>query len=209
MDKALATQLTNIEKRTGRTLDELARIVKDSGLTKHGEVRVMLKHALGMGHGDANALVHYVFKSAPAFAPPVAGGADAEVDRIYSGPKAALRPIHDKVMAAIEPFGPFDIAPKKTYLSLRRRKQFAMLQTRACRGRLKPAAPRGARSPDPRIARCLEIPDSRFQISRFTPQRPVTLPMPQSARPGRAPVCSPSRSTCPPLTNTCRTPTDN
>jgi hypothetical protein len=30
-------------------------------------------------------------------------------------------------MAAIEPFGPFDIAPKKTYLSLRRRKQFAMV----------------------------------------------------------------------------------
>jgi hypothetical protein len=127
MDKALATQLTNIEKRTGRTLDELARIVKDSGLTKHGEVRDMLKRALGMGHGDANALIHYVFQSVRAFAPAAQGGIDAEVDRIYSGPKAALRPIHDKVMAAIEPFGPFDIAPKKTYLSLRRRKQFAMV----------------------------------------------------------------------------------
>ena len=37
---------------------------------------------------------------------------------------------------------------------------------------------------------------------------PIYLrPGPQSARPGFAPVCSPSLSTCTPLTNTCRTPT--
>ncbi len=128
MDKAVATQLANIEKRTGRTLEDLARLVRASGLTKHGEVRDMLKTTLGMGHGDANVLVHYVFKSAPAFAAaPASGGADAELDRIYSGAKAALRPIHDEVMTAVGAFGPFEIAPKKTYLSLRRKKQFAMV----------------------------------------------------------------------------------
>ena len=36
-----------------------------------------------------------------------------------------MRPIHDKVMAAIAELGQFEIAPKKAYLSLRRRKQFA------------------------------------------------------------------------------------
>jgi hypothetical protein len=126
MDKALQTQLANIEKRTGKSIDELAKLVKASGRTKHGEIRDWLKQALGMGHGDANALVHVVLQSAPG----VAADAESEAaaaDRIYSGPKAALRPIHDAVMTAVLAFGPFEIAPKKTYLSLRRKKQFAMV----------------------------------------------------------------------------------
>lgn len=37
MDKALETQLANIQKRTGKTLDELVALVKKGGLAKHGE----------------------------------------------------------------------------------------------------------------------------------------------------------------------------
>ena len=58
IDKAIATQLANIEKRTGKTLAQLTKIVKGSGLTRHGELVAMLKSDLGMGHGDANTLVH-------------------------------------------------------------------------------------------------------------------------------------------------------
>lgn len=128
MDKALQTQLTNIEKRTGKSLAALAKIVKGSGLQKHGELRDMLKRDLGMGHGDANTLVHHVLKSDGASVADAAGkSADAVLDGIYTGPKAALRPIHDALMASIEAFGPFEIAPKKGYVSLRGRKQFAMI----------------------------------------------------------------------------------
>jgi hypothetical protein len=128
MDKALQTQLTNIEKRTGKSLAALAKIVKGSGLQKHGEIRDMLKRDLGMGHGDANTLVHHVLKSDGAVAADAAGKtAGAVLDEIYSGPKAALRPIHDRLMASIETFGPFEIAPKKGYVSLRGKKQFAMI----------------------------------------------------------------------------------
>jgi len=125
---ALATQLKNIEKRTGKTLAELEKIVRASGLAKHGELVTMLKTKLGMGHGDANTLVHVVLKSDGAGAAAAAGGSIEDVVAgFYTGPKAALRPIHDKVMAAIAKFGEFEIAPKKTYLSLRRKKQFAMV----------------------------------------------------------------------------------
>ena len=128
MDKALQTQLANIEKRTGKTLDELSALVTKSGLTKHGELVAMLKDKLGMGHGDANTVVHFAKKTARDFAGPSGpSGTDVELDRIYTGPKEALRPIHEKVMAAVEKFGPFEVAPKKTYLSLRRKKQFAMV----------------------------------------------------------------------------------
>ena len=128
LEAALATQLKNIETRTGKSLAELARIVKASELTKHGEIRDMLKRDLKMGYGDANTLVHHVLKSA---GPAAASGAGASLDEIvagyYSGPKAALRPIHDRLMKELKAFGEFEIAPKKTYLSLRRKKQFAMV----------------------------------------------------------------------------------
>ena len=106
---------------------QLAAVVRSSGLTKHGEIRDMLKRDLGMGHGDANTLVHVVLKSDAAAASQGRKGEDAVLDEIYSGAKAALRPIHDKVMAAVATFGPFEVAPKKGYVSLRGKKQFAMI----------------------------------------------------------------------------------
>lgn len=131
MDTALQTQLANIEKRTGKSLAELVALVNASGLDKHGQLVAMLKTTLGMGHGDANTLVHYA-KQSPSIStathvshPDRAAPTTAETDRIYTGPKAALRGVHDAIMAAVSQFGPFEIAPKKTYLSLRRRKQFA------------------------------------------------------------------------------------
>jgi hypothetical protein len=128
MDKAVVTQLANIEKRTGKSLDELAKILKASGLTKHGELREMLQRDLGMGFGDANTLIHVAMKSDGQSAAEAAGkSGDDVLAEIYSGPKAALRPIHNRLMAAIEKLGPFEIAPKKGYVSLRRKKQFAMI----------------------------------------------------------------------------------
>jgi hypothetical protein len=128
LDQAVQTQLTNIQKKTGKTLDELSALVKSSGLTKHGEIREMLKRDLGLGHGDANSLVHAIFQSDGTRAAEAQGlSGVAVLAEIYSGPKAVLRPIHEKLMAEIFKFGAFETLPKKNYLSLRRKKQFAML----------------------------------------------------------------------------------
>jgi hypothetical protein len=122
VEKAMATQLANIEKRTGKSIAELSEIIRNCGLTRHGQVVAHLKATLGIGHGDANTLAHVAKKAGGS------GASDADaLDSIYTGPKAGLRPLHDAVMKQLHDLGDFEIAPKKTYLSLRRKKQFAMV----------------------------------------------------------------------------------
>jgi hypothetical protein len=126
--QAYETQIKNIQVKTGKSIAELEKIVADSGLSKHGELREMLMRELGLGHGDANALVHYILKSDGERAAQASSAGQEEVlAEIYAGPKAGLRPIHDRLMVQIQSFGEFEIAPKKGYVSLRRKKQFAML----------------------------------------------------------------------------------
>lgn len=128
IDQAYETQLNNIQKKTGKSMEELAAIIRGSGLTKHSEIRALLQRDLDLGYGDANTLVHFVLKSDGTSAAQASGTSTGDVlDEIYSGPKAELRPIHDRLMEAINQFGEFEVAPKKGYVSLRRKRQFAMI----------------------------------------------------------------------------------
>jgi hypothetical protein len=125
-DKAIQTQLDNIQKKTGKSLDELTTIVRNSGLTKHGEIRDYLKRELSLGHGDANTLVHTVLQSDGQRAAE-GRSEEAVLDEIYSGAKAHMRPIHEKLIKEINKLGEFEVAPKKGYVSLRRKRQFVMI----------------------------------------------------------------------------------
>ncbi len=42
LDKAVQTQLDNIQKKTGMTLAQASALAQKSGLSKHGELRDML-----------------------------------------------------------------------------------------------------------------------------------------------------------------------
>jgi len=128
LDQARATQLKNIEAETGKSLAELRSVIERSGLSKHGEIRTMLMSKLGLGYGDANSLVHFALSSDGQTAAKESGASTEDVvSQIYSGKSAPLRPAHDAVMAAVNAFGPFETVPKKGYVSLRRKKQFAMV----------------------------------------------------------------------------------
>jgi hypothetical protein len=128
LDQARETQLNNIQARAGRTLAELQAHILASGLSKHGEVRAMLMRDFGLGYGDANSLVHFARQSDGQSAAEASGAtADDLLDALYAGPRAPLRPIHQQAMQTVQGLGPFEIAPKKGYLSLRRKKQFAMI----------------------------------------------------------------------------------
>jgi predicted transport protein len=126
-------------------MDEWVKMAKASKLEKHGEICTMLKKDHGLGHGFANLVAHTTRGSLVK----ADGAAEDPAPGQYEGAKAALRPIYDKLMGAIEAFGDdVELSPKKGYVSLRRNKQFATIHpstaTRVDIGlQLKGVAPKG------------------------------------------------------------------
>lgn len=125
IDDAMATMVKNLEEKTGKTMAQWVAIAKVAGDIKHGQVVTMLKQKHGLGHGYANLVAHTAKGAAGAEAP-------AEEDLVasqYAGEKAGLKPIYDKLMKEIAKFGEdVEVSPKKAYVSLRRNKQFALIQ---------------------------------------------------------------------------------
>lgn len=75
-----------------------------------------------MGHGYANAVALEARKSDTIID-------EDPVDLLYADDKATLRPIYDLIATTVNAFGhDVEFAPKKGYMSLRRAKQFALVQ---------------------------------------------------------------------------------
>ncbi len=127
MEKARATQMESIEALTGKGLDELVATVAGWGPAKHGELVRKVKENLGLSHGHANMLVHVARERTESAGPAAADAGSDPLEGIYAGSKAPLRPLHEALMARLADLGPFEVAPKKAYVSLRRSKQFAMV----------------------------------------------------------------------------------
>ncbi|MBP6704731.1 MAG: DUF4287 domain-containing protein [Vicinamibacteria bacterium] len=123
VEDATATMIANLEAKTGKPMAAWVKLIQAEKLGKHGEMVSFLKTKHGLGHGYANLVAHSV-----------AGGGtlsrgDDPVAEQYAGAKAALRPIYDAVIDAVQKFGPdVEVAPKKANVSLRRNKQFALVQ---------------------------------------------------------------------------------
>lgn len=119
------TMIANLKEKTGRTLEEWVEIAKASQLTKHGAIVKYLKSEQGLTHGYA-VLVAHKFRGTDAGS---AGSPEELVDEQYGDDKEHLRPIYEKIIEAVGGFGPdVEVSPKKTYVSLRRSKQFAIVQ---------------------------------------------------------------------------------
>jgi len=125
-EDALASMVENLAKKTGRSLAAWLKLAKATGIARHGELVAWLKSEHGMTHGYANLVAHTAFKSDAGSA--AAAGEDL-VGSQYSGAKAGLRPLYDRLAKEIGHFGPDVLmSPKKAYVSVRRSKQFAILQ---------------------------------------------------------------------------------
>lgn len=123
-EKAELTMIENLHKNTGKTLEQWIKIVKEQKLLKHSEILRFLKEKHSFTHGYAN-LVAIKTKGSDAAS---VENKDELVEKQYKG-KEHFRPLYLKLLKEIKKFGnDIEIAPKNAYVSLRRKRQFAMLQ---------------------------------------------------------------------------------
>lgn len=124
-EDSLASMIKNLEAKTGKSLDAWVALARGTKLTKHKDLMAVLKGEHGLTHGYANLVA--LTALADENAPTPAG--DDLVATQYAGNKAGLRPMYDAIVAAVKAFGPdVEVAPKKANVSLRRSKQFGLVQ---------------------------------------------------------------------------------
>jgi len=141
-EESLAKMITSLKEKTGKSLEEWRVVIASAGWLKHGEIVAGLKGEHGLTHGYA----HQIALRAKDTANTPAGDPTEEMFAKRPEAKAA----YDVLMPRIQAFGAdVDIAPKKGYLSLRRAKQFAVLQPAA--GRLDVGIQLKGVDPGPRL----------------------------------------------------------
>lgn len=115
----------NLPQKTGKTLDEWIALVRVEGPAVQKERVAWLKKQHGLGHSTASIIAGEAAKPEDYVEP----SAEELVDRQYSGAKAALRPIYERVIEAVGTLGPeATMEPRQTYVSFNRRRQFALVQ---------------------------------------------------------------------------------
>ena len=111
----------NMKQKTGKDIGEWLNLVNQSKLDKHGKIVSFLKSEHSVTHGFANLIAHDFLNQ----------GNTQEVDLVaaqYAGAKEALKPIYDEIIAQLKGLSGLEVSPKKTYVSLRHNKQFALIQ---------------------------------------------------------------------------------
>ena len=119
-EEMLESMKAGIEEKTGKPLDHWIKIVKASGLEKHGEQMKLLKGEHGITHGYAN----FICQAAK-------GRLDASEDDLLAGQykgKETLKPIYEALESFAKTLGDdVEISPKKTSVAFRRSKNFAVV----------------------------------------------------------------------------------
>ena len=120
MDKALQTMIDNMPEKTGKSLSEWKKVLKTKSFSKHSEGVNFLKKEHNVTHGFANTIV--------ALSKEENESPTDLVKNQYEG-KENLIPIYKSLLAVVKEFGKdVTITPKKTSVSIIRKKQFALIK---------------------------------------------------------------------------------
>ncbi|WP_047416368.1 DUF4287 domain-containing protein [Cellulophaga sp. Hel_I_12] len=120
MEKALQTMIDNMPEKTGKSLNEWKKILKTKSFKKHSEAVNFLKKEHQVTHGFANTIV--TLSKEEQTTP------SDLVENQYAG-KENLVPIYEGLLKVVKSFGTdITITPKKTSVSIIRKRQFALIQ---------------------------------------------------------------------------------
>ncbi|EDP95054.1 DUF4287 domain-containing protein [Kordia algicida OT-1] len=120
MNDALKTMIGNMPEKTGKSLEEWLVILKKETFAKHSEAVNFLKKEHGVTHGFANTIVHLSKEDKTETVDLVTAQYEKKQD---------LKPIYEALKSYIKTLGnDVEFAPKKAYVSVRRKKQFAIIQ---------------------------------------------------------------------------------
>ena len=120
MEKALQTMIDNMPEKTGKSLIEWKAILKTKSFSKHSEAVNFLKKEHQVTHGFANTIVTLSKEEQ-----------DTPTDLVanqYLG-KEDLLPVYERLLSVVKNLGQdVIITPKKTSVSIIRKKQFALIK---------------------------------------------------------------------------------
>lgn len=130
-DDQLRSMIANLREKTGRSLEEWMGVLQGREDEKHGRLVSLLKGEHGVSHGFANLIVHTFRQGGvvPAASGSAAGAEPTDLVAAQYEGKESLTPIYDALLDFVATLGDdVEVAPKKSYVSLRRTRQFALVQ---------------------------------------------------------------------------------
>ncbi len=120
MDKALQTMIDNMPEKTGRSLEQWKDVLKTKSFSKHSEGVNYLKAEHQVTHGFANTIV--------TLSKEENNGPEDLVEAQYKG-KENLISMYESLLSMVQEFGDdVTISPKKTSVSIIRKRQFALIK---------------------------------------------------------------------------------
>ena len=113
-----------LREKTGKSVEQWSRAVKKAGLDTRKERVAWLMREHGIGRVAANLIAAAAEGKSVSYDDPA-----ALVDRMFSGPKAELRPVYDAMVRLGQSLGrDVTVQACRTQVTLRRKRQFAWIK---------------------------------------------------------------------------------
>jgi len=119
-----AAIVRNLRDKTGKTLEQWVKIARSADIADQKRLVAWLKAKHHLGHVQAGLVA-----SSAAGEPDEYLDGDAVLEKLFSGDKAALRPVFERLAEAARRLGRDGrFVPNKTYMSVARERQFAVIK---------------------------------------------------------------------------------